>query len=179
MSAQENGVNQERNQIQTKPMTLAEVRAELKATKGKKFWRSLDELAGTEEFQKAVEQEFPGCGAGVGGPGIAARVHETDGRVDGAGRAWPGAPSSPTSRSSPTSSSPRTWCWASRCISPRRSPWPTGRGADAGEERPVPAHQDRRQPGARIQPGLVGCIYAGIAAGPLRSGPVEAGHISW
>src|SRR4051794_34436004 len=59
MSAQENGVNHEKNTVQVGPMTLAEVRAELKGTKGKRFWRSLDELAGTEEFQKAVEQEFP------------------------------------------------------------------------------------------------------------------------
>jgi len=59
MSAQENDVNQEKNQAQTKPLTLAEVRAKLNGTKGKKYWRSLDELAGTEEFQKAVEQEFP------------------------------------------------------------------------------------------------------------------------
>jgi MoCo/4Fe-4S cofactor protein with predicted Tat translocation signal len=59
MSAQENGVKQKNNQPQTEPMTLAEVRANLNGTKGKRFWRSLDELAGTEEFQKAVEQEFP------------------------------------------------------------------------------------------------------------------------
>jgi MoCo/4Fe-4S cofactor protein with predicted Tat translocation signal len=42
-----------------KPMTLDAVRAELKAAKGKKYWRSLDELANTEEFQAAVEREFP------------------------------------------------------------------------------------------------------------------------
>jgi MoCo/4Fe-4S cofactor protein with predicted Tat translocation signal len=42
-----------------KPMTLDEVRAELKAVKGKKYWRSLDELANTAEFQAAVEREFP------------------------------------------------------------------------------------------------------------------------
>src|SRR3954454_1648073 len=59
MSAQENGVNQEKNATQEKPLTLAEVRAKLNGSKGKRFWRSLDELAGTEEFQKAVEQEFP------------------------------------------------------------------------------------------------------------------------
>src|SRR3954462_3564761 len=91
MSAQENGVNQKKNegliegsaaQKATDPsipvgvassteadgvsgngeagaMTLAQVRAKLNGTKGKRFWRSLDELAGTEEFQKAVEQEFP------------------------------------------------------------------------------------------------------------------------
>jgi MoCo/4Fe-4S cofactor protein with predicted Tat translocation signal len=41
------------------PMTLAAVRQELKGVKGKKFWRSLDELADTPEFQAAVEKEFP------------------------------------------------------------------------------------------------------------------------
>jgi len=42
------------------PITLAAVRAELKAVKGKRYWRSVDELAGTAEFQAAVEKEFPG-----------------------------------------------------------------------------------------------------------------------
>jgi molybdopterin-containing oxidoreductase family iron-sulfur binding subunit len=42
------------------PMTLAEVRRDLKGVKGKKFWRSLDELADTAEFRAAVEKEFPG-----------------------------------------------------------------------------------------------------------------------
>jgi MoCo/4Fe-4S cofactor protein with predicted Tat translocation signal len=41
------------------PMTLAEVRQELKGVKGKRFWRSVDELANTAEFQAAVEREFP------------------------------------------------------------------------------------------------------------------------
>src|SRR5208282_3178014 len=41
------------------PMTLARVREELKGTKGKKYWRSIDELANTEDFQAAVEREFP------------------------------------------------------------------------------------------------------------------------
>jgi len=44
-----------------KPMTLAAVREELKAVKGKKYWRSIDELADTAEFQAAVEKEFPGA----------------------------------------------------------------------------------------------------------------------
>ena len=42
-------------------MTLAQVRAELKGVKGKKYWRSIDELANTEGFQAAVEREFPGA----------------------------------------------------------------------------------------------------------------------
>jgi molybdopterin-containing oxidoreductase family iron-sulfur binding subunit len=41
------------------PMTLEAVRQELEGAKGKKFWRSLDELANTPEFQTAVEREFP------------------------------------------------------------------------------------------------------------------------
>jgi molybdopterin-containing oxidoreductase family iron-sulfur binding subunit len=41
------------------PMTLEAVRRELKGVKGKRYWRSVDELAGTPEFQAAVEREFP------------------------------------------------------------------------------------------------------------------------
>ena len=41
------------------PMTLEQVRAELKGTAGKQYWRSLDELQNTPEFQAAVEKEFP------------------------------------------------------------------------------------------------------------------------
>ncbi|MGB6744402.1 MAG: TAT-variant-translocated molybdopterin oxidoreductase, partial [Terracidiphilus sp.] len=41
------------------PMSLSAVRQELKGVKGKRFWRSLDELADTAEFQAAVEREFP------------------------------------------------------------------------------------------------------------------------
>ena len=41
------------------PMTLEQVRRELNGAKGKRYWRSLDELADTPEFQAAVEQEFP------------------------------------------------------------------------------------------------------------------------
>jgi molybdopterin-containing oxidoreductase family iron-sulfur binding subunit len=41
------------------PMTLEQVRADLKGTAGKRFWRSLDELQNTPEFQAAVEKEFP------------------------------------------------------------------------------------------------------------------------
>ncbi len=59
ISGQGNGVNQEKQDGQQAPLTLAEVRAELKNTRGKRFWRSIDELSGTEAFQKAVEQEFP------------------------------------------------------------------------------------------------------------------------
>ncbi len=41
------------------PVTLVQIRQALKGVKGKRFWRSLDELADTPEFQAAVEREFP------------------------------------------------------------------------------------------------------------------------
>jgi MoCo/4Fe-4S cofactor protein with predicted Tat translocation signal len=41
------------------PMTLEQVREKLKGTAGKKYWRSIDELQNTPEFQAAVEREFP------------------------------------------------------------------------------------------------------------------------
>ncbi len=40
-------------------MTLSAVRKELDGVKGKRYWRSVDELANTPEFQAAVEKEFP------------------------------------------------------------------------------------------------------------------------
>jgi molybdopterin-containing oxidoreductase family iron-sulfur binding subunit len=43
----------------TAPMTLVQIRQELKGVKGKRYWRSVDELANTAEFQAAVEKEFP------------------------------------------------------------------------------------------------------------------------
>ena len=45
--------------VPSAPMTLARVREELKSVKGKRYWRSVDELADTADFQEAVEREFP------------------------------------------------------------------------------------------------------------------------
>ncbi len=46
-------------QIETKKPTLAEVRAKLANQQGKRFWRSVDELAETPEFAEMVAKEFP------------------------------------------------------------------------------------------------------------------------
>ncbi len=40
-------------------MTLAEVRTRLEGKTGKRFWRNLDDLAETPEFQELMHQEFP------------------------------------------------------------------------------------------------------------------------
>jgi len=44
---------------QSSGMTLVQVREKLKSVKGKRYWRSVDELANTPDFQAAVEREFP------------------------------------------------------------------------------------------------------------------------
>jgi len=58
MSKAGNAVDHETKNAPTQ-MTLVQLRQELKGVKGKKFWRSIDELADTAEFQAAVEREFP------------------------------------------------------------------------------------------------------------------------
>jgi molybdopterin-containing oxidoreductase family iron-sulfur binding subunit len=64
MSTNENGQmiangKIENGSAQSAPITLVQVREQLKGVKGKRYWQSVDELADTEEFQKAVEREFP------------------------------------------------------------------------------------------------------------------------
>jgi MoCo/4Fe-4S cofactor protein with predicted Tat translocation signal len=40
-------------------LTLAEVRAKLEGKSGRRYWKNLDELAGTPEFQEMMREEFP------------------------------------------------------------------------------------------------------------------------
>ncbi len=42
----------------TDHLDLADIRARLETMRGQQYWRSLEELANTEEFQKSVENEF-------------------------------------------------------------------------------------------------------------------------
>ncbi|HWB83329.1 MAG TPA: TAT-variant-translocated molybdopterin oxidoreductase [Bryobacteraceae bacterium] len=42
-----------------KKLDLAAVRARLEGARGREYWRSLDDLASTEEFQDLLEREFP------------------------------------------------------------------------------------------------------------------------
>jgi molybdopterin-containing oxidoreductase family iron-sulfur binding subunit len=57
--ASEAAAGRDEANAQAGAMTLVQIRQELKGVKGKKFWRSVDELADTAEFQAAVEREFP------------------------------------------------------------------------------------------------------------------------
>jgi molybdopterin-containing oxidoreductase family iron-sulfur binding subunit len=48
-----------KEQTNNKQVELAEIRARLANAHGQHYWRSLDELAETEEFQQFVQNEFP------------------------------------------------------------------------------------------------------------------------
>ncbi len=47
-------------------LTLAEVRTKLDGKTGRRYWKSLDELADTPAFQQLMEEEFPRQASGVG-----------------------------------------------------------------------------------------------------------------
>ena len=42
-----------------KQLDLATVREQIEDTTGPEYWRSLEELAGSEEFQEMLHREFP------------------------------------------------------------------------------------------------------------------------
>ena len=50
-------------QTQAEGLTLKQIRTQLEGVKGKRYWRSIDELAGTPEFEAAVAKEFPDAAA--------------------------------------------------------------------------------------------------------------------
>ena len=50
-------------------LTLAEVRAKLDGKSGKRFWKSLDELADTPAFQQLMQEEFPRQSGSMAGAG--------------------------------------------------------------------------------------------------------------
>ncbi|MGH9667550.1 MAG: TAT-variant-translocated molybdopterin oxidoreductase, partial [Bryobacteraceae bacterium] len=46
-------------QIRAPQLDLAAIRRKLETAKGPQYWRSLEEVAGTKEFQAFVDDEFP------------------------------------------------------------------------------------------------------------------------
>jgi len=102
-------------------MTLVQLRQELKGVKGKKFWRSVDELADTAEFQAAVEREFPSAAQEWVDP-VSRRGFL---KVMGASLALAGlagCTKQPEETIYPYVKQPRIWFSASRCILPPRTP---------------------------------------------------------
>ena len=109
-------------------LELAEVREKLSEARGPQYWRTLDELAQTPEFEEMLHREFPKhasewtdkssrrdfmkiMGASLALAG-SERLHQAAAGSDCALRAG----------------SRTTWCWASRCSMRRRCRWePTAR----------------------------------------------------
>ena len=46
-------------QIRKRPVSIEGVRARLEQKRGREFWQSLEELAGTKEFEELLHREFP------------------------------------------------------------------------------------------------------------------------
>jgi len=116
-------VEHEKNEVPA-PVTLVQIRQQLKGQKGKNTGARWTSLANTPEFQAAVEREFPGSphewGDDVSRRGFL--------KFMGASAALAGlavALSSPTSLSIPTSSSRKIWFWQPNYL-PRRIPFVTG-----------------------------------------------------
>ena len=65
---------------------LSAIRARLAGQKGPAFWRSLEEVAETPEFQAMLHREFPRGGVRVHRSGRPPRLPAPDGRVDRARR---------------------------------------------------------------------------------------------
>ena len=78
------------------------IRARLAAQQGKPYWRSLEELAGTPEFEAYLQAEFPDQAPQVSTRSSAPHVPEADGRVARPRRRSAPAPASRPRRSSPT-----------------------------------------------------------------------------
>ena len=54
---------------QAQKMTLASVRAKLEGKTGRKFWKNLDELSATPEFERLMQEEFPRQAGSAFAPG--------------------------------------------------------------------------------------------------------------
>src|SRR5919107_6400110 len=46
-------------QIRKRPVSIEGVRSKLEKKRGREFWQSLEELAGTEKFEEFLHREFP------------------------------------------------------------------------------------------------------------------------
>ena len=161
----------------SEPMTLDAVRRELKGMKGKKFWRSLDELANTPEFQAAVEREFPSAAQEWIDP-VSRRGFL---KLMGASMALAGlagCTKQPDEPIYPYVKAPEDLILGKPMYFATAHPFTTGAVpllVKSDEFRP---DQDRRQSRARLQPRRLRSLFAGHAARSLRSRPLAARHLS-
>jgi MoCo/4Fe-4S cofactor protein with predicted Tat translocation signal len=135
------------NAIAPAKLTLAEVRAKLEGKSGKRYWKSLDELADTPAFQELMQEEFPRqAGAGEWVDSVSRRGFL---KVMGASFALAGLAG--------CTKQPDVLCYGASV--------PDGGDSGAGEVGCVPADQAGGQSGTPDVEGEERCVYAGLAAG--------------
>ncbi len=61
------------NQKNSQPIDLVDIRQKLSEQNGRRYWRSLDEVAETEEFERHLKQEMPNWAAHIDDPSISRR----------------------------------------------------------------------------------------------------------
>ncbi len=96
------------------------LRAKLHGTRGRTYWRSLEEVAGDPGIQGIPPSRVSAERLGVARPGRPPRIPEADGGVDGPGRRQRLHPPARRRPSFPTSGSPKSSSRASRSSSRRR-----------------------------------------------------------
>ncbi len=147
-------------------LTLAEVRKKLAGQTGKKYWRSLDELAGTPEFEAAVQQEFPQHSSEWIDP-VSRRGFM---KLMGASMALAGlagCTKQPDEPIYPYVKAPEDLILGKPIYFATAFPFPTGAVPLLSQERCLSSHQGRRQSGASGDQGRLGPDYAGNAARSL------------
>src|ERR1043166_3214592 len=95
----------------TEQLNLQDLRRRLEEARGPRYWRSLEEIASTEEFRSFVEDEFPNRTPDWNDPASPRRL------------GWPELRHAPCSRrksSSPTCASRRSSSRVSHCFMPPR-----------------------------------------------------------
>ena len=150
---------------------LSAIRARLAGQKGPAFWRSLEEVAETPEFQAMLHREFPEG---------ASEFTDPAGRRDflrlmGASIALAGAAActrQPTEQIVPYVKAPEDLDPRQAAVLRHRDAVRRDRGARAGREPHGPADQDRAEPGASVHARRHRPLRAGVDPRSLRSGPL-------
>ena len=147
-------------------MTLAEVRAKLDGKSGKRYWKSLDELADTPAFQELMQEEFPRqASAGEWVDSVSRRGFL---KVMGASFALAGlagCTKQPDEPIFPYVKQPEDLVLGKPMFFATAHPFPTGAIPVLVKSDAFRPDQARGQSGAPDCEGQVGRIYAGVAAG--------------
>jgi MoCo/4Fe-4S cofactor protein with predicted Tat translocation signal len=140
---------------------------------GSPYWRSLQELADTDDFRNQMEHEFPG---GIEAPDGMSRRRFL--QIMSASIAMTSLAGLPVAGREDRAVRRQYAGHRARHAGPVRHDDADGRHRDAGAGHQLrrPAHQDRRQPRTCAERRRQQRLRAGQRAGPVRPGPQPAGE---